>query len=678
MLITTKTMPTGDMISYFGVGWGIAVLLWIIAVAIFFRRPANSVVHMIAWLIAALAVYLAGSFDAVSTHQLVPAYLLAGHLLGGMLMMFALEFPHRLEWVQKTPGMRFAPLAVAGVLGAIAAIFYYSADPNLYNIAFIMPNAVVVLGGIILGVTMFVLRERSSSPIARNQRTIVVMGLVPWLLFLLGGTIQLFMDEPWVNLTVFNQVLPLLLPLSLIYASSQLRLVDTDRVITQSIMYGMLAMLVVAYWLIVTGIAQIFEQLTNNTVLNTPVFIAVSIFLIALFFEPLRVFMQRQIDNFYFRARHNYQKYLQDFAREVTDAASLKNVISLVQSYLGEAINPDHVILFVRNNVTQDFRPEPDPAKGYPLTDITFTAESGLLRYLREQENILHLKQGEALPMEVISDGKRLGVLDSRVLVGLKSQNNLIGFLAIGPRQGGGLYVHEDLRFIVSLSDQIGLAVERARVIDDLEHRVRVQDVLSQVSRALNFAIDFDTLLELVYAQTIRVIDAPNFYIALRNPNTDELTYVFYNEGDERVMHMEGHRWRMGRDLISEIARTQQTIRTDDFVRESLLRDPRAQLDNSSLKAWMGVPLLADTGGGVLGVMVASTTEPGKVFTDEQQDLFWDIANLAASALDKLQLFEKTQQRARQLSAINEISSQLAAELGDVDRLLRLITENAV
>ncbi len=115
--------------------------------------------------------------------------------------------------------------------------------------------------------------------------------------------------------------------------------------------------------------------------------------------------------------------------------------------------------------------------------------------------------------------------------------------------------MHEDLRFIESLSDQIALAVERAQAVDDLERRVRVQDVLSQVSRALNFAIDFDTLLELIYAQTLRVIDAPCFYIALRNPNTDELRYVFFNEGDDRIPEMEGRRWRMGRDLISEIAR---------------------------------------------------------------------------------------------------------------------------
>ncbi|MBN2302988.1 MAG: GAF domain-containing protein, partial [Anaerolineae bacterium] len=257
-------------------------------------------------------------------------------------------------------------------------------------------------------------------------------------------------------------------------------------------------------------------------------------------------------------------------------------------------------------------------------------------------------------------------------------QRALNGFLVIGPRQGGAPYLYEDLHFIKTLSDQIALAVERTQAIDDLERRVREQDVLSHVSRALNFAIDFDSLLELIFTQTIRVIDVTNFYIALRNPNTDELQYVFYNEGDERVDAMEGRRWRMGLDLMSDIVRTRQTLRTDDFLRETLQRDPNARPDNANLKAWMGVPLLADTGEGVLGVMVAATTDPHFNFNDEQQDLFWDIANLASSAIDKLQLFEKTQQRARQLAAINEISSQLASEMGNVDRLLNLITENAV
>ena len=51
---------------------------------------------------------------------------------------------------------------------------------------------------------------------------------------------QLATGEALDNLIVFNQVLPVLFPLSAIYAASQFRLVDTDRMITQSMLYAAL------------------------------------------------------------------------------------------------------------------------------------------------------------------------------------------------------------------------------------------------------------------------------------------------------------------------------------------------------------------------------------------------------------------------------------------------------
>src|SRR5690606_35659782 len=65
-------------------------------------------------------------------------------------------------------------------------------------------------------------------------------------------------------------------------------------------------------------------------------------------------------------------------------------------------------------------------------------------------------------------------------------------------------------------------------------------------------------------------------------------------------------------------------------------------------------------------------------YAEEQLQLFRDIANIAASAIEKTQLFRQTEVRAAQLKALNDISSRLASELTDLDRLLQLITENAV
>jgi signal transduction histidine kinase len=679
MLVWLGTMPTGDMVAYFGVGWISGLVLWIVTALLLLRQGHNSQVRLITIVSAAIVVFLAGRFDTISTHELGWAWLLITCLGAGLLVVFGMEFPYRFAFVQQMPLLSWAPMIVALALGGASTALYFSSDPNLSQGAFVLALGTTILGALVLLGMMVWRRTRSASPIVRNQSTIVIIGLIPMLLPLgVWFASSVASGHPLAGLVTFNQVLPVLFPFSMMYAVLQFRLVDTDRVITQTFLYGaLLALVTVTYWLIVAGVAALIGRSMRSTALS-PVLIIGSIFLVAVAFTPLRVLLQRLIDAVYFRARRAYQGYLEQFTREVTNAVSLNNVSNLLQRTFEDALAPTHVILFVRDIVSYSYQPLPDPVTGVPETDIQFASESGLVRYLRDRADLLYLEEGRPLPLDVVSDRARLAVLGAPIVVGLRGQRALNGFLAIGPRKSGAPYLHEDLRFIESLSDQIALAVERAQAVDDLERRVRVQDVLSQVSRALNFAIDFDTLLELIYAQTMRVIDAPCFYIALRNPNTEELYYVFYNEGDERLAEQEGRRWRMGRDLISEIARTQQTIRTDDYVRESLLRDPHAPPDNPTLKAWMGVPLMADTGGGVLGVMIAATNQPGTAFNDEQQDLFWDIANLAASAIDKLQLFEKTQQRARQLAAINQISNQLASEMGNVDRLLRLITENAV
>ncbi|MBN1966749.1 MAG: GAF domain-containing protein, partial [Anaerolineae bacterium] len=676
--LTLAAFPNGDLAGYFGAGWVLGVLLWGAAIVMLVRRRGN-LARLVAALGAVTGVFLAGHFDAWATHQLTWVWLLAIGLEAGLLVTFGLEFPYRFASVQQVTALRWAPLIAAAALGGASIALYRSTDVQLGQGAFVLAFGALLLGLIGLGGLMLWRRGRSASPIARNQATLILIGIIPALLpALLGFGWLLAAGRMPAGVLLFGEMLPVLFPLTAMYAVSQFRLVDTDRVITQTALYSaLLGLLMLSYWLVVTGIAMLIGRALRDTALH-PLLIAVSIFVVAVLFTPVRIALQRLIESAYFRTRRAYQRVQERFTREATNAVTLPDVMELVSSTLADTLNPTHVIMFVRDIVTGEYRPETDPATGQRPTDITFTPESGLVRHLSDRASLLYLEEGRPLPLDVVSDRAKLAVLGAPVIVRLKGPKTLNGFLVIGPRQGGAPYLHEDLRFIETLSDQIALAVERAQVVDDLARRVRVQDVLSQVSRALNFAIDFDTLLELVYAQTTRVINAPNFYIALRNPLTDELGYVFYNEGDERLEAMERKRWRMGLDLMSEIARTRQTLATDDYVRESLARDPQAQLDNPHLKAWMGVPLLADTGGGVLGVMVAATTEPGGAFSEEQQDLFWDIANLAASAIDRLQLFEKTQERARQLSAINAISSQLAAELGNVDRLLRLITENAV
>jgi signal transduction histidine kinase len=90
----------------------------------------------------------------------------------------------------------------------------------------------------------------------------------------------------------------------------------------------------------------------------------------------------------------------------------------------------------------------------------------------------------------------------------------------------------------------------------------------------------------------------------------------------------------------------------------------------------MGVPLISGTS--TLGVVAIGESDPNKKYSAEQMRIFSDIGALAATSIEKANLFTNAHVRARQLSALNDISRELVETEGDLDKLLELITQSAV
>jgi len=107
------------------------------------------------------------------------------------------------------------------------------------------------------------------------------------------------------------QLIPVLFPLGALYAAFQYRLLDTDRIITQSVLYSaLLLLLMLSYWAVAAGATLFISKNLTETALN-PVLIVLAIFVLAAFFTPIRVRLQRIIDTVYFRERRQYQRELE-------------------------------------------------------------------------------------------------------------------------------------------------------------------------------------------------------------------------------------------------------------------------------------------------------------------------------------------------------------------------------
>jgi signal transduction histidine kinase len=671
------SFPTADFIGFFAVPFVSGLVTLLVGLAVMYLRPNQSTAMVVAWICIAASLFMGGATDINTSHTLPPVWLIATPLLGGGLATLALIFPIKSMLLYHRPYVRFIPLIASGILAAVVlAIYYRPPFPQSYTAAWQPAVFGTLIGLAVLVASLMHRRELAASPTVRDQSNTVLIGVAlavaPMLLWVINTVLQSFGQMAVLPFNTSAAMPFFVVPiLSMAYAVLQYRSLDTDRIISQGITYGvMLVGLLIGYFMLVFSVSLVTREAIQA---NDPFLIAFTIFGIAILFLPVRTTLQRRIDQLYFRARRNYQSQLEDFAQKLTSLVDYDQIIQEFRDQLQNTLAPASVLIFLPNRQTGDFVAFGNPK---PETDVHFTTNSDFVNLLKNKETMIYLEPGQPWPPELIPERARLTILKPLIIAALRGRNELGGFVFLGaPRSGAEVYKFEELRFVQNLMTQMAVAVERAQVVDTLESRVRELDVLSQVSQAVNFMIEFDDLLELISTQTDRLIKAPYFYIVLRDPGTEELEFAFFLEDEEREPEKEGKRWQPGRDLYSEVIRSSQPLRLPDFSKAMEQRHYPIVYEDPNLKTWMGVPMIA--GGRTLGVLAVSTLDPGRSFGDEQMKIFSDIGSLAATSLDNARLFAETKSRARQLSAINEVSRQLTSEL-HVESLLDLITTSAV
>lgn len=679
--VALAQMPLLDFVAEFGIGYLIGLLFYIAGLWIFFsrRRDLSTAPRAAGVLCFALSTVIAGLFDLETSHQALLLWTFAACMVGAMCGQLALTFPYDLAPVRRAPAVRFTPSLVALLIFMACYSFYTQRDVYTYDGVQLLVALVLLLGAGILLASLILRRGQAPSPIAREQAGVTLVAclvaLTPLAVWLVTSLIDRAFNVPALTFpALFALPSLLLIPIGFGYAFSERRLLDVDRVLREASIYGILGFALVIGYTLVTFAIYLFTWTLIKW--DNPVLIAITIFIIAVGFAPVRVRLEKLLDNTFFRQRRIYESNIEAFSRKLTMVVEGDDAAREFTRQMASTLNPEHVFVFLRNPLTGEYEAALDSDQKRRLTDVHFSPSSPLLTYLSAGLPLLYITPLQPLPPELGSERARLAVLGTPVLARLRTSNRLNGFVAIGPRRSGTLYSYEDLRYIEGLCDQAALAFERTQVIIEAQRNERELRVLSQVSSALNITMDFNTLLEFIFNQTDKVIQAPNFYIALKVPNTEDLSFSFYQEGDERNTEREGFRWHMSGDLFSEIIRTQQPLKVENYSAEAARRGMNPILD-TPLKAWIGVPLNAGTGS-ALGVVALGTTEAGVSYTDDQVNIFSSIADLAATALDKARLFSDAEERARQLAVLNDISGQLASEFEHVEVLLDIITRSSV
>lgn len=340
-----------------------------------------------------------------------------------------------------------------------------------------IPLFALLVFGTLFGSIFTALRKlRNATGIKRTQWRFINLGLVTWVL-LLG---LVFILNAFFGISTFVSLSPLF---SLIFLGSTFytivrhQLLDVRLVITRSIIYAvLLAVVAFSFTFIAFLSGQVFDN--SNTSRYIISFVVAAMIVFGL--DPLRSLLSFTTDRVFFKAKIDYQGLLQRLSNISSLEINLKNLVDSLERELTQGLKVKNSLILLRDQdegVTREFRAT--ATSGPNRHVVTVKNNSALVKFLRLHK---HVSLIESLQRKIedtpdgpakndqIASRDQFQQIEASLVAPIFSQDHLVAILTIGQKLSGDPFSNEDLRLIEVVTPQIGSAVQKAKLFEEVRN----------------------------------------------------------------------------------------------------------------------------------------------------------------------------------------------------------------
>ncbi|HEY6073700.1 MAG TPA: GAF domain-containing protein, partial [Anaerolineales bacterium] len=246
-------------------------------------------------------------------------------------------------------------------------------------------------------------------------------------------------------------------------------------------------------------------------------------------------------------------------------------------------------------------------------------------------------------------------------IIPMLSQNQPLGLVGLHLRDRSRSFTPEELTLGETICSQISTVVENARLLQDVQDRVALQDVIAQITDAALNSVSMPDLLHSIHKAVSRILPGRNFFVALQDAELDLLTFPYYV--DQRGGTLPDQ--KTGRGLTGYVIQTGKPLLATPEVRAELFNQGKIADGGEHCIDWLGVPLRASNA--VRGAMVIQSYEYEVRFTEKEKEILIALGNQAAGAIERLQ--------AR--SALAKSESDLRALFASMEDVVLVVDRNA-
>jgi len=526
LTIRIENEPIGFAAAFGKSGFTLAlgVIFFGIGFLVFLMKPHGRA----AWIFFT-ACTIFGTYIMLSSTitQMKPAWLdyvtiFAEVFIPAALIHLAMCFPVERELVRHNQYLQYIPYLISTLLFSGIIL-------DTDNIAEISPPWLVVdmvyrvVGFLVFLGSCFHLWLTSSSEIARLRSKLILIGSaiaisVPLLDFVANVVWQQYILPSMTYALPFYIVFPSFIG----YAIVKHDLFDIDTIIKRTYGYVLTTGSIAgAYGLVVLISNVVFGEFA---VVQSPLFPLFFVLTVAIFFNPLRSKMQAFVDRTFYRLEYDYQETVKQISESMRSLIGLDDVMKTMMQFALEPMFIDSGCIMLRDKSRAAYEcllltgePEQRPSDRMPSEANAENRMEGS----RENEQAAKTPGMEAAPeyplnpsspviiidesdpmiaamverkkeitvYDVMEDPvfegnreaglKAFDKLKATLMVPLIYEDHLTGILALGRKKSGKFYRKEDINLLNTLANQGAIAIENARMIQQVIEKERMDEELS-------------------------------------------------------------------------------------------------------------------------------------------------------------------------------------------------------
>jgi PAS domain S-box-containing protein len=277
----------------------------------------------------------------------------------------------------------------------------------------------------------------------------------------------------------------------------------------------------------------------------------------------------------------------------------------------------------------------------------------------------------------VVRPGPRVHIVAP--LIARERTLGAITFLLTAP---GRQYGDSDVGLATELARRLALAVDNARLFEQLERASLRVSFLAEASATVGTTLDYESVLtQAASASVPRFADWCGVDIVQPDGSLRQITSPMEDPAVEALLMELRRRYRSelgaSAGAMRAIATGEPELRSDVSEGPDLNLRPGEEehYERLSPQSYMIVPLIARER--TFGAMTFLSTTPGRHYGDQDLQLATELARRLALAVDNARLYEETRGAQDRLAFLVE-ASELLAETLDVDITLGRLAELAV